>query len=63
MKLILIKFIGLIFTMSLLNSCDSNVKKVQQKQEAKKMWSGIPGDPNISVSDRMAIKYFLLGQQ
>jgi len=32
------------------------VKKVQQKQEAKKIWSEIPGDSNISVSDRLAIK-------
>ncbi len=56
MKLILIKFIVIIFTATLLNSCDSNLKKVHRKQEAKKMWSGIPGDPNILVSDRMAIK-------
>ena len=56
MKLPLIKFIVLISTMSLLNSCDSNVKKAHQKQEAEKIWSGIPGDSNISVSDRMAIK-------
>lgn len=56
MKLILIKFIVLISTLSLLNSCDSNLKKVHQKQEAEKIWSGIPGDPNISVSDRLAIK-------
>jgi 3-phenylpropionate/cinnamic acid dioxygenase small subunit len=32
------------------------VKNVQQKQETEKIWSGIPGDTNISVSDRLAIK-------
>ncbi len=56
MKLVLIKFIVIIFTASILNSCDSSVEKVHQKQESKKMWSGIPGDPNIGISDRMAIK-------
>ena len=37
MKLILIKFIVLISTLSLLNSCDSNMKKVHQKHEAEKI--------------------------
>ena len=56
MKPILIKFIVLISTLSLLTSCDSNMKKVHPKQEAEKISSGIPGDSNISVSDRLAIK-------
>jgi hypothetical protein len=56
MKLNPIHVIILISALLLLNSCEPETQNTQSKEKVVKTWSAIPGDPNFSMADRLAIK-------
>ena len=49
------KYLLSILTLIILNSCDHKIKEAEIKAMIKNEWSGIPGDSNFKVADRMAI--------
>ena len=55
MKLISLQFIVSILTLFMLSSCNGQTYG-GTKIEIGKSWSGIAGDPDFSLSDRLAIK-------
>lgn len=56
MSMISRKYLLSILSLVILNSCDHKIKEVESKAVVENKWSGIPGDSNFKLADRMAIK-------
>lgn len=55
MKQILLKLMISFFSLFIVTTCDGQIYS-HKKSETGETWSGIAGDPNFSLSDRLAIK-------
>lgn len=49
------KYLLPILSLIILYSCDYKTKEAESKAIVENKWSGIPGDPNFKLADRMAI--------
>jgi 3-phenylpropionate/cinnamic acid dioxygenase small subunit len=49
------KYLLLILPLIIFNSCDYKINKAESKVIVEDKWSGIPGDSNFNLADRMAI--------
>lgn len=55
MSMISRKYLLPILSLIILYSCDYKIKDAESKAIVENKWSGIPGDPNFKLADRMAI--------